>query len=127
MMHDGAAPAEEFRPAEDEQLWYVLVKRGDQVLGLFLLAPHTNVCYEAHMMLLPEGRLGRRSIAAYEFGMDWVREHLDCKKIIGNIPDYNEAALRMALASGYRIIGTNTRSLRHNGRLIDQTIVGREL
>lgn len=103
--------------------WYVIVRDSGALLGLFWLVPYNAVCWEAHTCFLP-GVGGARAIRAYREGLAWIWRNSDCKKIVGNIPDYNRAALAVALRGGATVIGRNTKSLWRGGRLVDQIIVG---
>ena len=134
---DGAPSAETFRVPEGDWNWYVLVRGGgevdepagyqrgeDSILGLFWLVPYNAVCWEVHTCFLPALR-GARAIRAYREGCEWLWRNSPCRKTIGNIPEYNRAALAVALRAGAHIIGINRKSLLKDGRLIDQTIVGK--
>lgn len=124
-MHSDGAPApENFQVSEAG--WYFLVRDQGELLGLFICVPQTSVCWEIHTCLLPAAR-GKRAFRAYREGLAYLKAHTSCRKVIGNIPADNPGALAIALRSGCRAIGVNTKSISHGGRLLDQVIVGKEL
>lgn len=129
MVSDGAPKPQDVQIDVSGFTYYLLVKTDDgALLGMFICVPYrnTSVCYEIHTCLLPCGR-GRNAIFAYEAGMEWLRQHTGCKKVIGNICEDNKPALQIALRTGNKIIGINEKSIMKNGVLMDQTIVGRSL
>lgn len=124
---DTAPSAEDFEPERSDRLWYILVTEdAGRVLGLFVCFLHNAVCWEAHTCLLPHCR-GREALAVYKAGHAWLREHTTCRKVIGAISPDNRPALWMALSSGLKRIGLNTKSVLKHGQLCDQVWVGKEL
>ena len=121
MRSDGACPPEEYQPPCDEAIWYVLVKENDEVLGLFLIIPQTNVCAQVHTCLLPAGRNGK-AVLIYRCGIAWLWENSGFEKLIGFTPSYNFAALRVAEQAGMQRVGVITKSLKKFGKLQDQVI-----
>jgi Protein of unknown function (DUF2824) len=122
MVSDGAASAEDFGPGRGEHLWYILVHDGAELLGMFLCVPLNAITWEAHTMFFP-GIGGRRAIAAYRCGLEWLWANSPCKKIVGFIPEDNPRALVVALRGGAEKLGVLTKSISKHGRLLDQTVV----
>lgn len=124
MVSDGGEPRETYRAPESEKLWYILVRDGLEVLGLFLMVPTTSVCFDVHTCLLPAA-WGERAQQAYREGIRWaLGGNTPARKLIGNVPAYNRHALRIALRAGAKLIGINEGSIQKGGKLFDQYIVG---
>jgi hypothetical protein len=120
MQSDGAVPAEEYRPPAIEGIWYVLVKSGDEALGLFMLVPQTNVAAQVHACLLPAAR--PFAVEIYRQGIRWLWEATTLESLIGFTPSYNFAAARVAEKAGMKRIGVVPRSLKKFGKLQDQIV-----
>lgn len=120
---DGSPDVAEFQPVESEALWYVVVRDGEKVLGLWLLVPQNSICWEIHTCLLPEayGQTGRR--AAVEMA-EWIWANTPCRRLITTVPVSNLLAHRFAVRSGMREFGRNPASFLKNGALHDQILLG---
>jgi hypothetical protein len=103
--------------------WYVVVKDGNELLGMFILVPWNAVCWEAHACLLPNA-WGERARHACREGIEWLWKNSPCRKLMGNICRDNRLALAFARRVGARIIGVNEDSIFKHGALRDQIIVG---
>lgn len=120
---DGSPPVEEFHPIESSDLWYVVVRNGDTVLGLWVFVPQNGVCWEVHTCLLPVayGELGQQ--AAKEMAA-WVWKYTPCRRIITNVPEFNRLARRFAVAAGMVEFGRNEKSFLKDGKLYGQIMLG---
>lgn len=121
MNSDDAVAPEDYRPVEDELVYYILVREDDSVLGLFLLVPQTSVCAQAHVCLLPWARNGM-AVECYRAGLQWAWNNTKFEKVIGFTPKYNFAALQCAERAGLERIGVITKSLKKFGKLQDQVV-----
>jgi hypothetical protein len=126
MVSDGAPAPQDVQIDVSGFTYYLLVKTDDgELLGMFIVVPYrnTSVTWEVHTCLLPCCR-GANAVLAYHAGVQWLKDHTICKKVIGNICEDNKPALFMALRAGNEIIGVNKASIMKGGKLLDQTIVG---
>jgi RimJ/RimL family protein N-acetyltransferase len=120
---DGSPPADEFQPLQSDAVWYIVVRDGEEVLGLWMLHPHNSICWEIHTALLPSAWGERARLAAGMLGQ-WIWAHTPCRRVITNVPDNNRLARRFALAAGMTEFGVNRASFLKNGQLRDQTLLG---
>ena len=123
LQSDGAPPASEYRPPENPLLWYVLAYDGSELLGLFIFAPQTRVCWEAHICMLPSA-WGFKSVRACQQVIPWFGRAVGCKKIVGSVPADNRCSLRIVRAAGGQLIGVNEASILRDGVLSDQILFG---
>jgi hypothetical protein len=125
MGDDNRPPKEQWEPLFGDRVKYVVVRDGEQILGMFLLVLHTATKWEAHTLLLPEGR-GRRAVKAYKQGIEWCRAN-GCRYLFGIIPEDNEGALGIALMGGMDPVGTFKKAVLRGGVMRDECIVGKRL
>jgi hypothetical protein len=125
MGDDSRPPVESFIPCFDKSLLYVTVKDKEELIGMFLLVKHSAVKWEAHTMMLPNGR-GRRAIRAYREGVEWCKSN-GCKYLFGIIPEDNVSAVEVALLGGMEMVGIMRHSVVRGGKLICENVVGKEL
>lgn len=120
---DFAMPPEDWEPTQHELIWYLLVKEGEEVLGLFTIIPHNAICWDVHTTLLPTawGPKGRK--AARE-ALRWMFTNTDCKRLTTEVPDYNSLALRFAEAAGMKKYGYNPESFQKGGKIQGMTLLG---
>lgn len=114
---------EDYRPVDHESLYWMLVKNGKEVLGLFFLHPRGQSCIEMHTCLLPVS-WGKIAAEAAKILLAWVFTDAGYLKLVTSVPSYNRLALRYALASGMTKEGNNRSSYMHNGQLFDQIMLG---
>lgn len=121
---DDFAPARlDFVCREDEAIWYVLVKDGEKLLGLFALAPQNHLCWEIHTRLLPTS-WGREAAAAAKEIILWVWASTPCVRLVTSCPSYNRIAIRFAERAGLTRYGLNPRSWMKGDKLVDQVLLG---
>lgn len=125
---DGSPAVDEFRPIQNDGLWYVAVwddvLRGTKELcGIFLFAPLNAATWEIHTCLLPH-TWGAKAAEIAKALHQWGWEHMPCQRIITNVPAYNRLALRFAKCAGMREFGVNPASYLKNGKLYDQIMLG---
>jgi RimJ/RimL family protein N-acetyltransferase len=124
MASDDFSPAPEaWEPIQDERVLNVIARDADEVLGLWILVPHTKVVWQVHTCLLPSGR-GKRGRAAVLKAIEWVWANTECLRIITEVPLYNSAALLFALWAGMDKFGVNPKSFMKNGQLHDVVLLG---
>jgi RimJ/RimL family protein N-acetyltransferase len=120
---DGSPPREEYRPIEHDAIWYVIVRDGDKLLGLWVFTPQNAVCWEVHTALLPAA-WGPRGQHAARLLPGWIWANTPCRRIVTNVPETNRLALHFAVKSGMKIYGVNRQSWMKNGVLCDQICLG---
>lgn len=121
---DDFSPApEQWEPIQSGLIWYLLVKDGEDLLGLFMLAPENTICWKVHTCLLPIAR-GRRAKEAAEQGIQWIWENTNCLRIITDVPKYNRQASLFARWSGMTEFGVNEKSYMKSSILHDQIMLG---
>jgi RimJ/RimL family protein N-acetyltransferase len=120
---DYSPPREQFRPHESDAIWYVIVRDGREVLGMWMFAPQNAVTWEVHTVLLPCAWGARGMQAALELP-DWIWEHTTCRRIVTSVPSNNRLALKFAITAQMRVYGINEASYLKNGALLDQVCLG---
>lgn len=120
---DACPPVEEFHPVESPEIWYVVVRAGEQLLGMWCFFPQNHVTWEVHTCLLPAayGEIGREAAKRMA---SWIWQNTPCRRIITNVPAFNRLALKFAKAAGMVEFGRNERSFLKNGELHDQIMLG---
>lgn len=120
---DFAGAPDQFQPARHPELLYVLVRDGEELLGMFLLVPHSPIMIEVHTCLLPNAWGLRASSAARDLPK-WLALNTRCKRLITQIPDYNRLAVRFAESAGMEEYGRNLKAYMKNGELRDLVLMG---
>ena len=93
---------------------------------LLVTIPRSNTVHEVHTMIEPEGR-GRQAIKDVRRAAKWYFENEGkCEKIITYVPFYNKQAYIFAKLVGMKDEGVCTKSIRKNGELVDQWVLGLE-
>lgn len=113
----------DYEPIKSDLIWYVLVKDGEELLGMWTFIPQNAICWEIHTTLLPNA-WGERAIKAAKELADWVWKNTPCLRVITNVPEYNRLALRFAKAAGLEPFGLNCKSYMKTGILHDQIMLG---
>jgi len=112
-------------PLDDANIHWLLVLIECIPAGVFMVHRHNQICWEIHTAILPE-YWGERAREAAKAVLKYLFTNTDCEKLITNVPETNKAALRYAKASGMKLFGTNTKSFKKNGVLMDQYMLGIE-
>lgn len=120
---DFSGAAEDFKPIQHESAFYLLVKDGTEVLGVFALFPDNKICWKVHTCLLPTS-WGRRARQAAKEAMQWVFANTHCQRLITDVPEYNVLALRFSHMAGMTQFGVNPKSYMKDGILHDVTMLG---
>jgi len=121
---DDHSPApQDWKPIENDVVWYVLVKDGGEILGMWIFIPETQVCWKVHTCLLPNA-YGERARKAAKLMAQWIWENTTCLRIVTDVPKYNRLAYHFARAAGMQEFGLNPRSYMKSGILHDQILLG---
>ena len=119
---DDTGDRDTYAPPDHESIYW-LVPVDAAPLGVFLVHPHSAVCWEVHTALLPQARGGKADEAAQAL-IAWVFGNTSCQKLITHVPAYNRRALAFAKRAGLVEEGRVTRSFLRRGSLIDQYLLG---
>jgi hypothetical protein len=126
LMGDDTRPkVDKFKAHFSDRVKHVLVRDNDELIGMFLLVMHSNIKWEAHTLMLPNGR-GRRAVRAYREGLEWCKAN-GCRYLYGVIPEDNHGAIQIAVLGGMQKVGVMANSIMRGGLLIDEIIVGKVL
>ena len=124
---DGSPPADQYKPIEDDRIWYIEAERIDsddfELLGYWIFHPQNAVCWEVHTVLLPSAWGPTGQLAACLLPA-WIWANTPCRRIVTNVPTTNRLALHFALKAGMRMYGVNEASYLKNGVLYDQICLG---
>jgi RimJ/RimL family protein N-acetyltransferase len=120
---DFSTAAEEFEPAKSDMVWYVLVRDGDELLGMFMLVPENAICWKVHTCMLANA-WGRKAKQAAKEGIDWVWKNMPAMRLVTDVPEYNRQASIFARWAGMTQFGLNPKSYRKNGKLMDVMLLG---
>lgn len=121
--YDGAPnPDEAFRDP-GEQVWCVIARDEEELLGMYVCVEQNPCCWDAHIYMLPQAWGDRARTATKEF-FDWMFAATQAQRIIGSIPDYSRFGVAFALHCGMVPYGVNPQSVKKDGKLWDQTLLG---
>jgi len=121
--YDGAPdPDDEFHDP-GESTWCIVAKDGDEVLGLYVCQLQNPCCWDAHIYMLPHAWGEKARDCTKEF-FEWMFSNTTAQRIVGSIPDYNRFGVAFALHCGMVPFGVNPQSVRKDGKLWDQTLLG---
>lgn len=121
-VHDDSTP-EDWVPSDADCFHWMLVTVDGDVGGVFLVHAVNGYCYEMHTCLLPH-LWGDKAAAAAQMLAGWVFRDTPAQKLVTNVPAYNRAARRFAIAGGMRQEGINRASFMKNGVMVDQIMLG---
>ena len=120
---DFSPSQDDWQPIENDAMWYVLSKDGEEVLGLWAFHPINGICYEVHTCLLPSS-WGERAHTAVKELVPWVWENMPCKRVVTQVPKYNRIAFYFAKHAGLQEFGVNAKSFLKRGKLHDVIWLG---
>jgi hypothetical protein len=120
---DFSPEMQDFEPDQNQDLWYVLAKDGDALLGLFALIPRSAIVYEFHsvMPLNPQALIAIRELLGPN---GWLWNHTPCLRAITSVPEHNPIARRFGRRAGLEQFGFNPHSYLKNGTLQGQYLLG---
>jgi len=120
---DFSGPPEEWQPVDHSNVCYVIARDGEEVLGLWMVHPHSAVLWEIHTCLLPTCGT-KRAIAAAAEMIRWVWENTPAKRLVSQVPEFNRRAAWFARRAGMQEFGRNPKSYQKDGKLHDQALYG---
>ncbi len=120
---DFSPSPEDWEPIRHEQIWYVLARDGEELLGMFALIPENMICWNIHVCLLPNS-WGPKAKEAGEQIIHWIFENTPCLRLVADVPEYNTLVLNLAMRSGMQKYGINEKSHKKGGILHNQIQMG---
>ena len=122
---DGSPDPENFEPADDPRLVYLLASDGGRPAGVFVMVPVNAVTWDVHDVMLP-GYQGLKAVVAARLALDLAFAETGARKLTAAIPESNQRAIRFALRLGFRMEGVSPKSFLRNGNLEDRIMLGFE-
>lgn len=123
LLADHHPARENFAVDKNPNIWYVLMKRDDTPLGVFIWipVPYSPGVWGGHVALLPEawGSRTRNCRAA----IAWLAAHSDCKTLRCRIPEFNGSALSFVLRAGFKMVEHQEKTISKNGIPCDQFVL----
>jgi RimJ/RimL family protein N-acetyltransferase len=120
MGDDFAPPAEEYQPPDGP--FYLIVRDGAELLGLWAFFPENAISWEIHTALLPIA--GNRVWKAAQGMLAWLWANTNCQRLWTKVPEWNRQALIYARRAGMREYGRNPDSFMKNGKVHAQILLG---
>ena len=115
---DHAPNREGWEPYQGEGVMYVLVRDGEELLGLWMFVQRTVEILEVHTCLLKTCGYARGRVASREMS-EWIFNNTECVSIRTECPSYNTQAIKFAKAAGMQQIGVQPMAYRKSGKLHD--------
>lgn len=120
---DDSSDIATYRPPMDDCVYWLKVIIEGRDYGVYMIHPHNSTTCEIHTCLFPEAR-GRIAKLAIVEALDWIFSNTGFLKIITHVPETNPLAYAYAKRSGFKDEGINRKSIRIEGKLIDQFTLG---
>ncbi len=120
---DFAPPIEDVAPVENAELWYILARAGEGLLGCYLFVPRSHIVWEFHTVMPLDGR----ALAAMRELLGpsgWLWSHTECRRAVTEAPEHNAIARRFGERAGLRAYGRNPDSYQKLGVLQDLILMG---
>ncbi len=95
----------------------------NEIVGVFVFEPVNSVSLEGHCYFLPEHR---KSVSdeSYLKSMDYVFDNSKYKKIIVKCSQKDWHVKNFCLSKGFALEGRLEKSTEHNGKLVDEYLLG---
>ena len=123
VIYDGCPSFEDFEPDMENSLWFILYKNG-YTSGLIKLENLNWTTWIPHIIIKPEYR-GSGSEQWGRMVVQYMKERIPEVTFLVMSP--YEAAKEYALRMGFQLIGVLPKSIKKNGELMDQYILGGEI
>lgn len=123
LVDDFSPEPEDWQPLASDAVWYIVAREESEDLGIFILLPERPIYAKMHVCFLPKAWGDRAGFAAKGI-IPWIWQSTEFHRLVGEIPKYNERALRFAVLMGAKEIGVNQESFLKDGKLHDQVLFG---
>ena len=108
----------------DRNLFFlIMINDKMEKCGYFFFHPWNSFCFEVHTLILPEYR-GEEASKFCEEGATWIFNETQCRKIVTQVPTWNNRAYALAKKAGMKTEGMNEASFLWHGKLYDQYLMG---
>jgi len=110
------------KPLLEAPMCYVLAYKD---YGIVLSTPINGTLFDTHITMLPEHR-GKEAVEASDEFKKYLFNETTCEKIMAIIPDIFPNVMNFVERIGFELEGILTKSIKKNGKLIDQFVFGLE-
>jgi hypothetical protein len=120
---DDADPIEEACVVEHPDLWFILARDGEELLGFWMFQPRSRIKFEFHTVM----PLDSRGLAATRELLGpggWLWANTECLRAVTFVPEWNLIARRFGLRAGLKEYGRDTKCFMLNGILQDEILLG---
>jgi RimJ/RimL family protein N-acetyltransferase len=122
---DNSIAFDEYYPDLESLYAIALVDDDENLRGFILGRPITDTVCEAHVAIHPDyWGDSATNVELARMGCQWILDFEDFDKLVASIPVTDKQVLRFAQRVGFKREGTNRKSFRRNGELLDQYYVG---
>lgn len=118
---DGSPSIDEYEP--DSKNLYLLAKKGDDVIGVFMLHSINSITYQAHINTLPQ-YWGERLDHFAWMAIDWVAKNTTALKMISVVPENCPHVIAATLRYGFINEGFSPMSIKRKGKIVGQFLFG---
>ena len=113
-----------WQPSMHDSMIYLAYRSAEgETIGLFSLVPRTTVSYAMHVNMTKKA-YGETATRGMRMMFEWVWRNTKATRIVGEVPEYNTLALRLAQRSGMRICGFQPHSWMRDGKLYAVILFG---
>lgn len=105
-----------------ENIYWMLIKSGEDVAGLFMVHTHNSILFEVHTNVLPEHR--DKSLAGCNALWKWLKQNTSMQTLITQVPKINKPARRLAQQFGFKDFGVIPSAWLKDGKLYDIQLMG---
>ncbi len=120
---DFSPSADDWTPPQNERVWWLLAREGDELLGFFMLLEESPILFHVHCAFLPGAR-GARARKAALAGLEWLWQNTKCLRLVASIPGWNKPAVFFARYLGMEIFGVNRSAYVKDGKIWNQIMFG---
>lgn len=119
VIFDGCPNFEDFKPDLENSIWFLL-KQDEEIVGIIRLENMNCVTWIPHIVIKPEYR-GNGSKEWGIYVMQYMKDRLKDVRFLILTPV--ESAKRYAERLGFTLLGILPKSIKRNGKLMDQYIL----
>lgn len=122
---DNSVAREDYEPLITDDMYYLLIARGKEVIGMFVVHPLTATVCVGHANILPKYWGEREQNAAIgKAAIQWVWDNTEFHKIVTTVPVIYKHVLAYTQRIGMKREGMMRKSHLKRGELHDQYYMG---
>lgn len=122
---DDSPSPEEYEPIVHDSMYYLLARKGNKVIGLFVVHPLTTTLAIGHVNILPSQWGNRKQNKLIgEKAIQWIWDNTEIDKIVATVPVIYKKVLAYTQRIGMKREGICRKSYKKHGELHDQYYVG---